>query len=239
VLSPLDSLQVIYPQNGSNTPLYNAYGKYLVRLYINGVARKVIIDDRLPFDPVNKKLLCSCSQDPKEFWISLVEKAYLKLNGGYDFPGSNSGIDLYCLTGWIPEQIWFSDEQKRKDMDRKSGGHIPAGAVADPPAEPAAPVALDHRQSADRAWERLASAFKYGDCLVTISTSDSLSAVSITSRYVTCCALYQPYVSYLCLYIYLCGCGDVGGGGGNGSSAMSRLRGAGRATSGQPSHATS
>lgn len=31
---------------------------------------------------------------------------------------------------------------------------------------------LDHRQSENRAWERLVSAFKHGDCLVTISTGD-------------------------------------------------------------------
>lgn len=33
-----------------------------------------------------------------------------------------------------------------------------------------APV-LDHRQSAERAWERLKSAFQFGDCLTTIATS--------------------------------------------------------------------
>ena len=34
---------------------------------------------------------------------------------------------------------------------------------------------MDHRQTEDRAWERLLSAFKFGDCLVTISTSDTVT----------------------------------------------------------------
>eukprot|EP00750_Incisomonas_marina_P001804 INCI11673.1.p1 GENE.INCI11673.1~~INCI11673.1.p1 ORF type:complete len:668 (-),score=115.51 INCI11673.1:621-2456(-) len=149
---------IIYPQNRSGTPIYNPSGKYIVRLFAGGIARKVVVDDRLPVDR-RGRLLCARTTRPNELWVSIIEKAYMKLNGGYDFPGSTACIDTYALTGWLPESIKLDG----------SGEAPPVGAVVRNRAEIAA---VQGHGNADRIWQRLLSAFnKYGDCLVSISTT--------------------------------------------------------------------
>lgn len=68
-----------------------------------------MIDDRLPISKNGRLLHVADRKNPSLLWPALLEKAYLKLHGGYDFPGSSSCNDIWTLTGWIPEEIHLNE----------------------------------------------------------------------------------------------------------------------------------
>ncbi|PWN53961.1 hypothetical protein IE53DRAFT_383488 [Violaceomyces palustris] len=96
----------LYPKAADGSIRKSKNGKYVVRLIMNGAARRVTIDDSLPCYP-DGRLMCATSRKDQQTWPALLEKAYLKVMGGYDFLGSNSSIDLHALTGWVPEHIFM------------------------------------------------------------------------------------------------------------------------------------
>lgn len=104
---------LIYPfDHESCMPALSKSGKYVFRMHFNGCFRQVVIDDRLPSSSSPSRTLFVVDRgNPRLIWPALMEKAYLKIRGGYDFPGSNSGTDLYVLTGWIPEQLHLHHDE--------------------------------------------------------------------------------------------------------------------------------
>lgn len=113
-----------YPYDNSlQQPTLSPNGKYVLRLHFNGCSRKVVIDDRLPVSRTSQTLHVVDRNNSALLWPALVEKAYLKVRGGYDFPGSNSGTDLCVLTGWIPEQLFLQryGQIYRVPLRRSSG----------------------------------------------------------------------------------------------------------------------
>lgn len=98
----------MYPYDHSiMKPAQSPNGKHIFKLNFNGCFRKVVIDDRLPASRTMRSLHVLDRNNPGLLWPALLEKAYLKIMGGYDFPGSNSGTDIWILAGWIPEQLFL------------------------------------------------------------------------------------------------------------------------------------
>ncbi|RNJ55248.1 cysteine protease [Verticillium nonalfalfae] len=105
--------RLMFPYDHTNDcPKLSQSGKYIFRMHFNGCFREVVIDDRLPVSRagIDRNLFVVDRRNPDLLWPALMEKAYLKVRGGYDFPGSNSGTDLWVLTGWIPEQLFLQSE---------------------------------------------------------------------------------------------------------------------------------
>ncbi|KAL1897658.1 cysteine protease [Sporothrix stenoceras] len=107
IMSPFD--------HGKGQPVVSENGKYIFRMHFNGAFRNVVVDDRLPSSD-SRALFVVDRRNPLLLWPALLEKAYLKVHGGYDFPGSNSGTDLWVLTGWIPEQVFIQSNES--DLDQ-------------------------------------------------------------------------------------------------------------------------
>ncbi|KAF8322156.1 cysteine proteinase [Clavulina sp. PMI_390] len=97
-------LSALYPQDPQGLPIDSPSGMHRAKLLLNGGLREVLIDDLLPIGEHNAPV-CAISSGGKALWPTLLEKAYLKSNGGYGFSGSNSCSDVYAVTGWVPELI--------------------------------------------------------------------------------------------------------------------------------------
>ena len=65
----------------------NSSGCYVVKLCINGTWQEIVIDDYLPVHPGTKRICFGSSKNSFGrgiLWVSLIEKAWAKLNGNFD-----------------------------------------------------------------------------------------------------------------------------------------------------------
>ena len=98
-----------------------------MRFFKNFAWRYVIIDDRIPcikvaMEGIPLKPYFGHCKLQNEFWVSLIEKAYAKIHGAYQYLVSGCMEEgIYDMTGLTPSKIFIEksdlrDENKVDEM---------------------------------------------------------------------------------------------------------------------------
>ena len=109
--------KIFHIKNKSEEHVYGIY------LFLNAKWKLVLVDDYFPYEIVNldEKKLCFGSSVQKELWVSLLEKAWAKVNGSYARIGCrgfmNETFDV--LTEAYTEEIHMEEYINKKEKKNR------------------------------------------------------------------------------------------------------------------------
>jgi hypothetical protein len=94
-------------------------GAFAFTFFIAGDWREVVIDDRLPTQ--DGQLFFLRSGDPKEFWPSLLEKAFAKIHGSYDSLVGGELAQAAVFFGAVSETFYVKSTHFQDGLDSQYG----------------------------------------------------------------------------------------------------------------------
>ena len=98
------------------TKAFNEEGYYEMIFFIDGEWQVVFVDDYFPFDPSQNKFM-GANPHNNELWAILLEKAWVKINGGYiNSMGGCFSEAILSLTGFPTEIIRHKNLTDQKDI---------------------------------------------------------------------------------------------------------------------------
>ena len=138
------------------TQKFNEEGYYEMILFIDGEWQVVFIDDYFPYDPAQKKFV-GARPHRNELWALLLEKAWIKVNGGYT--NTSGGIfseAILALTGFPTEMFKHKkleeprevyDLYRNIEIGYKEGSIMACGTKTDDPNVANAGLSAGHAYS--------------------------------------------------------------------------------------------
>jgi hypothetical protein len=103
----LAAVAKVDPQAIKNAITDNGDGTYTVRFFQDGQPVFVQVDNELYYDKNSGTEKYGKSTNPNEMWVSIMEKAYAKLKGGYENIG-NGGSPGAVMTAITGKDSWYT-----------------------------------------------------------------------------------------------------------------------------------
>jgi hypothetical protein len=98
------------------TQKFNKEGVYACRFHKNGEEKTILVDDYFPVLDLGRGRIVPAlgsSQEPREMWVMLIEKAYAKLHGSYSaIDGGWMENGMVDLTGGVGSRVMIQGDPR-------------------------------------------------------------------------------------------------------------------------------